>query len=105
MAVPGRRGAARANASTAIRSELPDRSRECCGIFLWQVVADVRNDTVLALAGELRDGRFPIGRRHDAVGLTIERDRRHRDNRLSGEPTLEILVLGVPGRETHAMPV
>ena len=93
------------NSSTLFRCELPDRSGEGCGIFPGQVMADVRNDAMLAPADELRCRRFPIRCRHDTIRVPVQRDRRHSDRRWRGEPLLKALVRWVARRKTKAMAV
>jgi hypothetical protein len=82
--------------STLFCCDLPDRSCGCCGIFLGQVMADVRNDAMLAPVDELRCRRFPIRCRHDAVSLPVQRDRR-----LYGEPFPKLLVRWVARRKAR----
>ena len=49
------------------RRKFPDRGSECGGIFLWRVMADVRNDAMLAPAGELRCRGFPHRLPHHTI--------------------------------------
>jgi hypothetical protein len=83
----------------------PDRSCERCGSFLGQVMADVRNDAMLAPADELRGRRCPIRCRHDTIRIPVQRDRRHSDGRLHGEPLLEFLVPRVARRKVKSIAV
>jgi hypothetical protein len=62
--------------------------------FLMQIVSGVVDDPVAAFAGEfLRVGGSIRGRNH-AVGITIEGDGRHRDDRTCGQLLFQIVVLG-----------
>ncbi len=60
---------------------------------------------MLALAGELRCRRCPICCRDDTIRAPVQRDRRHSDDRLRGEPLLNILVRWVALCKAKAMAV
>jgi len=65
------------------------------GGFLRQVVTDALEDPVPSFARELLGIRGAVRSRRNAIGITIEGDRGHCDDRTIGKPLFEIVVLRV----------